>query len=85
MNTLIFAVSMSAAAVVVMRCVCVAAHLSRKSWSGHLLQFVGITLSYALIAGGAIGVALHWHSGSTLLLIGMSGWILFDRRNRVTR
>lgn len=85
MNTLLFAVSLAAAVVVVMRSVCVAAHLSRKSWSGHLLQFVGLTLSYAFIAGGAIGTALAWPSGATLLLLGMSGWILFDRRNRVTR
>lgn len=85
MSATLFLVSLVAAMVVVFRSVCVAAHLSRKGWDGHLWQFVGIAMSYALIAGGAVAVVLHWHGGATLLLLGMCGWILMDRRNRVTR
>ena len=69
--------------VVLVRVVCVASKLSRKAWSGHQWEFVGLSLSYSLVAGGALAVCMYWHDGSALLLYGVAGWILFDRRNKL--
>lgn len=69
-----------AASIVLMRCICVASQLSRKEWGGHPLQFIGLSVSYPLIGGGALGTALGWHHATFILLFGMAGLILFDRR-----
>lgn len=73
-------VSLGSAIVVLAHVICVAAHLSRKRWQGKQAQFIGLALSYALVAGGAAGVTLSWNPGVPLLLLGIAGWILFDRR-----
>jgi hypothetical protein len=66
--------------VVLARCICVAPKLSRTSWSGHRAHFVALAGTYALLAGGAVGTALHWPHGQHLLLAAVAGWVLFDRR-----
>jgi hypothetical protein len=70
------------AIVVLIRCVCVSATFSKRNWTGHQLQFAFLSASYALIAGGALGVAVGWHLGPACLLFGVAGMILFDRRIR---
>lgn len=82
MSTLIFVLSLFAAGVVLMRSTCVAASLSRRDWDGHTLQFIGITGSYGLVCGGAVGIPLGWSPGPVLLLIGVAGWIVFDHRRK---
>lgn len=69
-----------AASVVLMHCICVASQLSRKEWGGHPLQFIGLSVSYPLIGGGALGAALGWPHAIWILLFGMAGLFLFDRR-----
>lgn len=75
--------AMLAACIVMVHTVCVASSVSRKAWEGHALQFAGIAFSYALVAGGSLGVVLRWAHGPEMLLFGVAGWIVFDRRNRI--
>lgn len=80
MSTLIWLVSLLAAGVVLVRVVCVAAHLSRRNFNGHPLQFLALSASYALLAGGATGTVLHLKIGPLMLLVGVALWVVFDRR-----
>lgn len=70
------------AGIVVVRCVCVAARMSRREFTGHPLQFLGTTLGYTFIAGGAVGMVLQLGAAQWLLLAGVALWIIFDRRRR---
>jgi len=85
MSIALLVLSIAAAVVVLWRSTCVAAHLSRKEWGGHLLEFVGITGSYALICGGAVGIPIGYAPAPLMILVGVAGWILFDRRNPLQR
>lgn len=69
-----------AMAIVLARCICVMPRLSRREWSGHRAHFVALSGTYALLAGGAVGTALHSTFGPPLLLLAVAGWVLFDRR-----
>lgn len=80
MNALQLIILVICAGVVLVRCICVAAQLNYRNWLGHPFQFVGISASYALLGGGAIGTVLEWDHSSLLLLLGVSSWIIFDRR-----
>lgn len=66
--------------VLMLRIVCIASTLSRSAWSGHPFCFVGLSMSYALAGGGAVGYTLGWNHGGVLLLLGAAGWVVFDRR-----
>ena len=80
MSTLTLFILLPCAGIVLVRCVCVAAKMSHREWEGHPLQFYGITASYALTGGGAVGMALGMVSAPVLLLIGVALWVVFDRR-----
>ena len=69
-----------AAAVVLLRCACIAAHLSPRRWHGHRAQFAAYTTSLACMGAGALGVALAWPPAASMLLLGAAGLVLFDRR-----
>ena len=73
-------ISIAAAIVVVVRVICVAAHLSRKEFAGHPLRFAGLALAYPLVGGGALALALGWMDGKPLLLFGIGLLMLADRR-----
>lgn len=81
MKTIIVLLAMMSAGVVLYHGICVSSRLSRKAWEGHMLQFFGISASYALVCGGSVGVALRWEPAALLLLLGVAGWVIFDRRN----
>jgi hypothetical protein len=72
--------SFIAAMIITARCIAAAANLSKKSWIGHPLRFLGLDAAYSLIAGGALGYALHWEHGAMMLLTGVALWALFYRR-----
>lgn len=73
-------ITLVALAVVLLHCLRQIASLNYKKWHGHLVKFAGLALAHALIAGGAVGVALGMGVAPMLLLIGIAGKILFDRR-----
>lgn len=79
-NILITLLMLAAAGVVMMRCLCVAAHLSPARWFDHKFKLLGLSISYAFIGGGAVSFALGWMPGAYMLLFGLAGLILFDRR-----
>lgn len=78
--TFINGVMLVAMCVVLARCICVVPKLSHKNWGGHRAHFAALAGTYALLGGGAVGTALHWDMGPVMLLVGVSGWVLFDRR-----
>lgn len=69
-----------AAGVVLMRCACVASHLTPRKWGARRIQYAAFAGSLAALGAGALGVALHWQPAGIMLLIGAAGVILFDRR-----
>lgn len=72
--------ALALAAVVLVRCVHVAASLNIRDWTGPRWQFVGLAGSFSSIAAGAFGVALAVHWAPLVLLSGIAGLIVFDRR-----
>lgn len=74
------ALMLGAMAVVLARCICVVPKLSWRNWDGHRAHFVALAGTYGLLAGGAVGTALHATFGPLLLIIAVAGWVLFDRR-----
>lgn len=72
-----------AAGVILVHCTCIVAKMSPRNWYGHRLQFFGLSAAYSFIAGGAVGTVVNWHLGSSLLLIGVAGLVIFDRRIRL--
>lgn len=83
MNGLLLVITFISAGVVLVHGICVASRLSRQGWYGHPLLFFGISASYALVCGGSVGIVLGWTPGPMLLLLGVAGWVIFDRRIRV--
>lgn len=77
---MIDALMIAAMAVVLARCICVSSRLSRSAWSGSPAHFAALAGTYALLAGGAVGTALHLSFGPVLLIVAVAGWVLFDRR-----
>lgn len=75
-------IQLLASAMVIVHCICMVAKLNHRTWLGHKLDFAGYAASYAMLGGGAMGVAFNWQPGSMLLLLGISGLIFFDRRHR---
>lgn len=69
-----------AAGVVLMRCACVASHLTPRKWGGNRWRYAAYAGSLSVLGGGALGVALHWPPAGVMLLVGAAGVILFDRR-----
>lgn len=57
-----------------------ASTLSRKQWVGHPFRFAGFSISIALTAGGAVGVLLGAFYAPALLVLGVAGCMMFDRR-----
>lgn len=68
--------------VVLLHCLHQIATLNHKKWTGHQIKFAGLALAHALVAGGAVGIALGMSAAPLLLLVGIAGKILFDRRGR---
>ena len=71
------------AAVVMVHCIYMIAHLNPREWRGQRFYFSGLAMSYSLTAGGAVGIAIGWTPGPLLLLFGLAGLIIFDRRKCV--
>lgn len=80
MQSIISVMMIASAGVVMFRCIYVIAHFDRRSWSGKHAKMLGLTLSYALVGGGVIGVVLGYSPAIKMLVIGIAGLITFDRR-----
>lgn len=72
---------LSAAAVVLVRCACLAAHLDVKTWGGPRARFAAFAASISMTGAGALGVALAWAPAGMMLLLGLAGLVLFGRRS----
>ncbi len=80
MNAAFQTLSIISAMVVLVRTICVSARLNRKNWKGNPLRFTGISFSYAMICGGALGIPLCWNPAPHLLLLGIAMRIVSERR-----
>jgi hypothetical protein len=81
MSELLSVLMLLATVVIIVHCVVMAARLNRKQFSGHQLRFTVFSLSIGLLGGGAIAVLFGWSAGPLLLLLGVAGWQLTDRRS----
>ena len=80
MNILLITVALASAAVVLYHSLYQITHLDHKLWDGHQVRFMLMSLSVSMVCGGAVAIVLAWSPGPLLLLIGMAGSMLFDRR-----
>lgn len=76
MNNVLVLIS---ALIIVSRCICAAGRLSHKKWNGESYKFAGIAASYSLVCGGAIGAIIGWEYAMQSLIMGIAGWVIFDR------
>ena len=77
-------VTLITTAVIFSHCLTLAADIKRHAWDGHLLEFTAFTLSIAALGAGAAGALLGWPPAVILLLVGIAGTIVIDRRKRRT-
>lgn len=79
-HPLLHYLSVLAALIIIVRCICIAAHLSRKEFPGHQLRFFVLAASYAICGGAAVASAFDARDGAHLLLLGMAGFFIAERR-----
>jgi hypothetical protein len=77
---LLMLAALAMAGIVLMRCVHVAARLNIRDWRGPRWRFIGLAASFSALAAGAFGVALFVQWAAFMLLAGIAGLIVFDRR-----
>lgn len=80
MNILLTLLILVSTIVVLMNSITLVAHLDRKLWFGQLYKFGGFSVSIALTAAGAVGILFGWEPASEMLMIGIAGRMIFDRR-----
>ncbi len=79
-NAYVFILEIFCASVILFRSIQIAARLDWKLWQGHPLQFVGNSIGYPLLTGGALGILLDRKAGFLLLLVGIMLLVISDRR-----
>lgn len=80
MSPILTIAALALASIVLTRCVHVAARLNIRDWRGPRWRFVGLAASFSAIGAGAFGVALFVQWAAFVLLAGIAGLIVFDRR-----
>lgn len=80
MNILITVLMMISAVLVMLRCLNVISHMSHRRWLGRQIEFVGLSIAYALIGCGSVGAALGWMPGCAALVVGVALLFFSDRR-----
>lgn len=70
----------AASLVVVARCIAATATLSLARWRGHRMRFVIVSVSIALMAVGAAGIAFGQPVAPYILLVGIAMHMAADRR-----
>lgn len=80
MSIVLTALMLIATSIIMLRGFSLISTLSYKKWTGCTFEFVGFSASIALTMGGAVGILFNHQSGPILLLIGMAGWMFFNRR-----
>ena len=60
----------------------VAARSSYRTWAGERWRFWALTLAFALVSAGALGVALRVPGADALLAVGVALYLAADRRGR---
>lgn len=76
----ILLVEVFCASIILLRAIQIGSRLDWKHWSGHPLRFIGNSIAYPLLAGGALGILFERNSGFLLLLIGIMFQMLSERR-----
>lgn len=60
----------------------VAARSSYRTWTGERWRFWALTLAFALVSAGALGVALRVSGADALLAVGVALYLAADRRSK---
>lgn len=71
-----------AAAIVFYRTLHPIATLDHNAWMGRRFEFSLLAISHALLCAGAVAAAIGFQVGSAMLLLGLAGVQIIDRRNR---
>jgi len=79
-NLFVLGLEIVCASIILFRAIQVGTRLDWKRWSGHPLQFIGNSIAYPLLAGGAVGVLLDRKIGFLLLLVGIMFQMISERR-----
>ncbi|WP_159355850.1 hypothetical protein [Methylovorus glucosotrophus] len=69
----------AAACVIFVRAVHIVSFLRRETWPARW-KFFAFSLSIGFLAAGAFAVAFGFNWGAPLFLLGVAGYLLFDRR-----
>lgn len=72
-------IGFAAAMFVMHRCVLMVTLLDQKSWPSKC-RFIALGISIGLLVSGAFSVVLGTAFGKWLLLAGITGFMMFDRR-----
>ncbi len=81
MDKYIAAVEVACAFIILYRTIFVGHKLSPKEWTGHPLQFIGLSVAYPLMTIGAIGKVLGTVYADVLLLLGITLFFCCERRS----
>lgn len=82
MSVIMTALSLAAAAIVLLRAIHVAGHVDTDSWRGHPVMYSVYSAHWALLSAGALAVALGMQAGGPMLLLGVAMLMLSDRRKQ---
>lgn len=79
-NVYVLGLEIICASIILFRAIQIGTRLDWKHWTGHPLQFIGNSIAYPLLAGGAVGILLDRKAGFLLLLVGIMFQMLSERR-----
>lgn len=72
--------SILAVIAIVVRCIYIAAHLSRKDFIGHRTRYCIMAWGYSITPVAALGLMFGWQYGPHLMVIGVASIFVTERR-----
>jgi hypothetical protein len=73
---------MFAALIILYYCLSLTGSLKRGPFQGRFIEFVAFSLAIAALGSGAVGAALNVKYAMPMLLCGIAGTLLLDRRKK---
>lgn len=80
MNLVVALATLVSFIVVLYRVICMASHQGIHKWADHKYRFTFMSISFSLLLGGSLAVLIGYHHGGELLLVGIAGLLVSDRR-----
>lgn len=80
MINLINLLTVLAVIAIIIRCIYIAAHLSKKDFIGQRMRFCIMAWGYSITPVAALGMIAGWQYGPHLLAIGVAAIFMTERR-----